>query len=64
MLVFDGLDELSDLVYLHRHVIVNLHNEANSLGVVEVDLPQLLEQIDRVFLVEAGVDDEERDCGL
>lgn len=62
--LFDGLDELSYLVDLNGHVIIDLHNESNSLGIVEVHLPQFFEQIDRSFLVEAGVDDEQWDCGF
>lgn len=51
--LFDGLDELCDLVDLNGHVIIDFHNEPNSLGIVEVHLPQFFEQIDRSFLVEA-----------
>lgn len=38
MFLLDGFDKLSYLVDLHRHVIINFYDEADSLSIVEVDL--------------------------
>lgn len=40
-----GIKLLCDLVYLHRHMIIDFNDDANSLGVFVVNLLKFFDQI-------------------